>query len=900
MASIAANPSPLSWKETAPGIFTRPLDTIERFFKWLADVGVPLKREHWGVSLSLRLSLPDSIAAYDAEPYLRRAWLILSKQHPMLYARPEGHSVIVTPLNEDKWLTESFVTHSGEHMTVDSLFTTLGSTPVVTCHWLPGVRELLIHGSHWRLDGIGSLKLADRLLAALSAVIRVGVNAPLESYGIDLTPYFTPSLDEISNSYTHEESTPSAVKKVADNLLATILKGAPSIGLPLSPGAEKALPGPSSRVWVTLDKGITQKIVTACKTLGIQVTSAVHAAIVQAVSEHTQHPLAKHFCITAAIDLRRRLPGEDNRNRPELAAGMFVSPGLVFIEEPAAKGKGFDAIAREFNRTYAADMSRLYDAGDGETVSVFEATAPFARRIIPLLQMPQPEGLPPQNTPHLSSIGVIETYLKREYMVDSEKCTTLAVEDVWMGSEMITPAVCCHVWTWRDELTLAAVFNTAFYQEDFKMASLQSSSSATPVDGSASEKGEAPRLSHPAPGPPPNGGTKAWLQVLGAFFLNFNTWGLANSFGEFQTQYSTGLLNSSSQSAVSWIGSLQSFLMLVFGVVCGRAVDAGYFYWVITIGAFLEVFGMMMTSLATQYWQIILAQGIVVGLGAGMSFTSSITVVGTYFSTRRSTAMGLAATGSCLGGIIYPIVLRCLVRSEGLSLAWATRIMAFIMLATLSVSIALMRPRLPPRKSGPLVDMDSLRNPPFATWLCAVFFVFIGLYIPFFYVQNYALSIGVGTDLAFYMLIIMNAASIPGRIFPALLADKIGNLHIIIPSVLLSGVITLSWISVETQSSLIAISVFLGVFSGSIQGVVPALVPFLCPDLSKLGSNIGMTLSASGVGLLIGNPVAGAILGNQDGVWWGLWTFAGVTILLGFVLLCAVRFLKVGMAITKA
>ena len=28
----------------------------------------------------------------------------------------------------------------------------------------------------------------------------------------------------------------------------------------------------------------------------------------------------------------------------------------------------------------------------------------------------------------------------------------------------------------------------------------------------------------PEPGPPPNGGIKAWQQVLGAFFLNFNTW----------------------------------------------------------------------------------------------------------------------------------------------------------------------------------------------------------------------------------------------------------------------------------------------------------------------------------------------------------------------------------------
>lgn len=56
------------------------------------------------------------------------------------------------------------------------------------------------------------------------------------------------------------------------------------------------------------------------------------------------------------------------------------------------------------------------------------------------------------------------------------------------------------------------------------------------------------------------------------------------------------------------------------------------------------------------------------------------------------------------------------------------------MLATLSVAIALMRSRLPPRRSGALVDVESFRDTPFAVWLCAVFFVFIGLYFPFFYV----------------------------------------------------------------------------------------------------------------------------------------------------------------------
>lgn len=73
---------------------------------------------------------------------------------------------------------------------------------------------------------------------------------------------------------------------------------------------------------------------------------------------------------------------------PELVAEMFISSGMVFIEEPAAGGKGFDATARESNTTYVVYMTRLYDTGDSETMSVFKPTAPFARGIVPLLQMP--------------------------------------------------------------------------------------------------------------------------------------------------------------------------------------------------------------------------------------------------------------------------------------------------------------------------------------------------------------------------------------------------------------------------------------------------------------------------------------------------------------------------------
>lgn len=198
----------------------------------------------------------------------------------------------------------------------------------------------------------------------------------------------------------------------------------------------------------------------------------------------------------------------------------------------------------------------------------------------------------------------------------------------------------------------------------------------------------------------------------------------------------------------------------------------------------------------------------------------------------------------------------------------------------------------------------------------------MGLYVPFFYVEGYGLSINIHPDMAFYMLIIMNAASTPGRILPLYVADKcvnillpihltdlafrVGNLTILIPSTLVSGIILLVWYKVGAQPGLIAISVFFGFISGAILAVVPATVAFLCPDMSKIGSRLGMTLFVAGCGLLIGSPVAGVILERQSAAaggkqtFWGLLIFGGVVVLVGCLGHITTRLLKVGFTAKKA
>lgn len=46
------------------------------------------------------------------------------------------------------------------------------------------------------------------------------------------------------------------------------------------------------------------------------------------------------------------------------------------------------------------------------------------------------------------------------------------------------------------------------------------------------------------------------------------------------------------------------------------------------------------------------------------------------------------------------------------------------------------------------------------------------VYVPFFFIGDYALKLGINSDTSFYLLSVMNAASLFGRLAPTWLADK--------------------------------------------------------------------------------------------------------------------------------
>lgn len=363
--------------------------------------------------------------------------------------------------------------------------------------------------------------------------------------------------------------------------------------------------------------------------------------------------------------------------------------------------------------------------------------------------------------------------------------------------------------------------------------------------------------------------------------------GIVNSFGVYQNYYESSLLSTtSSSSQISWTGSIQAFLLLIIGVVTGPLFDQGYLDSMLLVGSFLTVFGIMMTSLCTKYWQIVLAQGVCVGLGAGCMFVPAIAVVSTFFTTKRAIATGIAVGGGSVGGIVYPIVFRAIQPRHGFG--WATRTIGFITLALLCVANATMRKgsaRTPSagKPSRPLFQPSAFKSLAYTSQTLGVMVGFTGLYVPVFYIQSYALARGLTSDTnyVFYLLPILNAASFFGRIIPSFLADKIGPMNMITPCTFAAGILSLCWIGISTVTGLTVFAVLYGFFAGAYVSLITPVLVGLVPDMTVVGTWMGMSVFVAAFGLLVGNPIAGALVDIPKKQFAAAQGFAGGTVLLG-------------------
>jgi MFS family permease len=116
------------------------------------------------------------------------------------------------------------------------------------------------------------------------------------------------------------------------------------------------------------------------------------------------------------------------------------------------------------------------------------------------------------------------------------------------------------------------------------------------------------------------GGQEAWLTVAGGFICLFCSFGMTNAIGVFQTHLQWTQLSQYTPFELSWIFSVLIFFMNGGGVIVGPLFDMFGPQWLLMAGTIVTSFGLMMTSISTEYYQFFLSFSIVTGIGVSLLY----------------------------------------------------------------------------------------------------------------------------------------------------------------------------------------------------------------------------------------------------------------------------------------
>jgi MFS family permease len=397
----------------------------------------------------------------------------------------------------------------------------------------------------------------------------------------------------------------------------------------------------------------------------------------------------------------------------------------------------------------------------------------------------------------------------------------------------------------------------------------------------------------------PDGGSAAWLAVAGAAACFFVSWGWINCVGVFQEYYMREPLSQYTPSEVAWIPSTETFFMLFTGPFAGKFFDDYGPKYLLVVGTILHVFGLMMTSLSKKYYQFFLSQAVCSPIGASLIFTAGISCVPTWFFKKRGMALGLAASGSSLGGVIFPIIVSRMIKETGFG--WAMRTCAFLILAMCIFAIFTLRSRLPPSKRPFTIlgMIRPLREPPMALTTLAAMLFYFGMFPVFSFVTTVATGRGMSIELAQYLVSILNAGSIFGRTLPGILGDKIGRYNVMIIFNTLTFILIFAlWIPTTGNVGELIFAPLFGFTSGAAIGLTGALIAQISP-VREIGLRSGMVFAAGSLGALTGAPIGGQLITENNGKFLYMMCFGGSCCAAGSILFIVARINIAGTTLKK-
>lgn len=378
----------------------------------------------------------------------------------------------------------------------------------------------------------------------------------------------------------------------------------------------------------------------------------------------------------------------------------------------------------------------------------------------------------------------------------------------------------------------------------------------------------------------PDGGTQAYLVLIGAFCGLFTAFGISNSAGAIESYVKNNQLEGVDQTLVSWVFSLHLAILYFGGVFFGPVFDKFGAKKPLLVGTILSTVGLIVVAQLTKLVHFVLSFGLLTALGCLIMMLPSVGAISHWFLRKRALASSIATMGGLVAGSVFGAVLPKLYESIGFD--WAIRTMALICFVCLLISVVLVKGRdtMKPAQHEDipwttelsaffrgLLDLSLLANKQFLLLAGASGLAEIVCMSTLTYLSSYAINHGVPFNQANLLITVVNVCGIPARILSGWMADRWGRFNIMFATSILSTIVIFAlWFPAKgSVAFLYVFGVLFGIFTSAIVLLIPACAGQIC-SADQFGKVYGTLYFVLAFVMMIGMYLASVVISKGSQV----------------------------------
>jgi MFS family permease len=354
----------------------------------------------------------------------------------------------------------------------------------------------------------------------------------------------------------------------------------------------------------------------------------------------------------------------------------------------------------------------------------------------------------------------------------------------------------------------------------------------------------------------------SWIRLLGALLVGTVTsvgmWSVVVVLPAVQDEFGIARAEASLPYTLAMVG-------FGFGtILMGRVADRVGIIIPIIASALCLSLGFIAAGLAPNLLWFAIAHGVLIGVGTGSSFAPLMADVSFWFVKRRGLAVVVAACGSYLAGVIWPMVLKYSIPTVGWRYSYIA-IGVFVIVSVLPMTL-MFRRKLPhaafaAADSAMMAARSSLGVSPRTLQVLltvAGFACCVAMSMPQVHIVAYCGDLGYGVARGAEMLSLMMVLGIVSRIGSGFLADRIGGGKTLLLGSLMQGASLALYLFFDGLSSLYLISGIFGLFQGGIVPMYAVIVREFLPA-REAGTRIGIIMTSTLFGMAFGGYFSGLI-----------------------------------------